>query len=83
MDELIEQVESFQYLGIDYFGSKRKTRYWVKQQNRKGKQSIMRWISVSNKDDRYRPILTYTCETFVLSEKDKSKIKAREIPTES
>lgn len=90
-DEIIEQVDSFQYLGIilDQEGRQdTELNNRIKNANRVyyalskcliNKKEVSSQTKMKVYKSIYRPILTYGCESWVLSVKDKSKIRATEM----
>lgn len=89
--ELLEQVDSFQYLGIilDQKGrqdtelnnriKKANRAYYAMSKCLINKKEVSPQTKMKVYKSIYRPILTYGCESWVLSTKDKSKIRATEM----
>lgn len=89
--ELIEQVSSFQYLGVtlEEKGNQeaelnaRLDRvnkvYHALSKGLINKKEVSRNTKIKVYKAVYRPILTYGCETWVLSEREKSKVGAAEM----
>lgn len=89
--ELLEQVDNFQYLGtiLDHQGrqeaelnnriKKANGAYHAMSKGLINKKEVTSQTKIKVYKSIYRPILTHGCESWVLTVKDKSKIRATEM----